>query len=329
MPIPADITPEKIQSLLTGRIIGRRLRVVAEIGSTNDAAMAAGRAGEPEGLAILADQQTNGRGRLGRTWASFRVSVSTRPSFCVLGAAPSGAAPDADGRPRHGRGHRGRRAGDADAEVAQRCPVRRAKGGRILTEMATTGQQIGHVAIGVGINVRHRAKDFPADVRETATSIEMAAGRRWIGERWPPPCTTPWIGGMRSSAARGRTRSSSRRASDRDAWTTGHRPGGDHGGRGSPWTWIRTGPCLCGTRRAPFVEFSPTTSPSGDRPLKRPICCVCCWHRCGVPGVASLRFPSLAALHLAFLSGLAEGQRYSAGLNEVRSSRRVADLSDR
>ncbi len=57
MPIPADITPEKIQSLLTGRIIGRRLRVVAEIGSTNDAAMAAGHAGEPEGLAILADRQ--------------------------------------------------------------------------------------------------------------------------------------------------------------------------------------------------------------------------------------------------------------------------------
>jgi BirA family biotin operon repressor/biotin-[acetyl-CoA-carboxylase] ligase len=84
MPIPADITPEKIQALLTGRVIGRRLRVVAEVGSTNDAAMAAGRAGEPEGLAILADRQESGRGRLGRTWSSMSdlgiyTSILLRP----------------------------------------------------------------------------------------------------------------------------------------------------------------------------------------------------------------------------------------------------------
>jgi len=70
MPIPADIVPDKIASQLTSQIIGRRLRVVAEIGSTNDAAMAAGHAGELEGLAIVADRQTSGRGRLRRSWAS-------------------------------------------------------------------------------------------------------------------------------------------------------------------------------------------------------------------------------------------------------------------
>ena len=63
MPIPEDIAPDAIQSRLTSRIIGRRLQVVAEIGSTNDATMGAGQAGEPEGLAILADRQTSGRGR--------------------------------------------------------------------------------------------------------------------------------------------------------------------------------------------------------------------------------------------------------------------------
>src|SRR5512143_2722872 len=67
---PSDLAIETIQSRLTGRIIGRRLQVVAEIGSTNDAAMAAGHAGEPEGLAILADCQMSGRGRLGRSWTS-------------------------------------------------------------------------------------------------------------------------------------------------------------------------------------------------------------------------------------------------------------------
>ena len=178
MPIPADITPEKIQSLLTGRVIGRRLRVVAEIGSTNDAAMAAGRAGEPEGLAILADQQTDGRGRLGRSWASLPglgiyTSILLRPSVPPL-LAPLLTL----------------MAGLATAEAIEGvgqvaptlkwpndvlCDGRKAAG--ILTEMATIGQQIGQVAIGVGINVRHRATDFPADVKDAATSIELAAGR--------------------------------------------------------------------------------------------------------------------------------------------------------
>jgi BirA family biotin operon repressor/biotin-[acetyl-CoA-carboxylase] ligase len=178
MSIPSDITPERIQALLTGRIIGRRLRVVAEIGSTNDAAMAAGRAGELEGLAILADQQRGGRGRLGRPWSSVSdlglyTSILLRPSVPPL-LAPLLTL----------------MAGLATAEAIETvglvtptlkwpndvlCDGRKVAG--ILTEMATMGQQIGQVAIGVGINVRHRATDFPADVKETATSIELVAGR--------------------------------------------------------------------------------------------------------------------------------------------------------
>jgi BirA family biotin operon repressor/biotin-[acetyl-CoA-carboxylase] ligase len=48
----------------------------------------------------------------------------------------------------------------------------------ILTEMTTTVQRIGQVAIGIGINVHQRPEDFPDRVRETATSIDLAAGRR-------------------------------------------------------------------------------------------------------------------------------------------------------
>jgi BirA family biotin operon repressor/biotin-[acetyl-CoA-carboxylase] ligase len=178
MTIPLDITAEKIRALLTGRIIGRRLRVVAEIGSTNDAAMAAGRAGEPEGLAILADQQTGGRGRLGRSWASL-PGLGVYTSILLRPPVPPLLAPLLT-----------LMAGLATAEAIEAvgqvtptlkwpndvlCDGRKVAG--ILTEMATMGQQIGQVAIGVGINVRHRATDFPADVRDTATSVELAAGR--------------------------------------------------------------------------------------------------------------------------------------------------------
>jgi BirA family biotin operon repressor/biotin-[acetyl-CoA-carboxylase] ligase len=178
MPIPADITLEKIQSRLTGRIIGRRLRVVGEIGSTNDAAMAAGHVGEPEGLAILADRQESGRGRLGRTWVSvpglgIYTSILLRPPVPPLQAPlltlMAGLATV--------------EAIEAVGQVAPAlkwpndvlCGGRKVAG--ILTEMATMGQQIGHVVVGVGINVGHRAVDFPAEMEATATSIEMAAGR--------------------------------------------------------------------------------------------------------------------------------------------------------
>jgi BirA family biotin operon repressor/biotin-[acetyl-CoA-carboxylase] ligase len=48
----------------------REIRVVAETGSTNDDVVAAARAGAPEGLVIVAEAQTTGRGRFDRQWAS-------------------------------------------------------------------------------------------------------------------------------------------------------------------------------------------------------------------------------------------------------------------
>ena len=47
-----------------------RVEHVPEVDSTNDVVAARARAGEPEGLVLLADHQSRGRGRLGRTWAA-------------------------------------------------------------------------------------------------------------------------------------------------------------------------------------------------------------------------------------------------------------------
>ena len=61
------------------------LRVVAETGSTNDDVAALARAGAPEGTVLVAEAQTSGRGRLGRSWTSppragLLFSVLLRPS---------------------------------------------------------------------------------------------------------------------------------------------------------------------------------------------------------------------------------------------------------
>jgi BirA family transcriptional regulator, biotin operon repressor / biotin---[acetyl-CoA-carboxylase] ligase len=71
-----------------------RLVAYETIGSTNDEAKRLGRAGEPEGLVICADQQTAGRGRRGRAWVSppgnLYASMLLRPRCRAAEAAQLG-----------------------------------------------------------------------------------------------------------------------------------------------------------------------------------------------------------------------------------------------
>ena len=77
-------------ALSTG--IGSRfadVRWAAETGSTNADALALGRAGEPEGVVMVADHQSAGRGRAGRSWsappgASLLMTVLLRPPAAAV-----------------------------------------------------------------------------------------------------------------------------------------------------------------------------------------------------------------------------------------------------
>lgn len=175
---PSDFAAEAIRPLLTSRVIGRLLEVVGEIGSTNDRAMAAGHEGAPEGLCVLADGQTTGRGRLGRTWVSppgvgLYTSVLLRPkaspSRLPLLTLVAGLA-----------------VADAIQEVADLPPrlkwpndvlLEGRKVAGILTELATSGAEVSHVVVGIGINVNHDVDDFPPELREAATSVSLQCGR--------------------------------------------------------------------------------------------------------------------------------------------------------
>ena len=64
------------------------MRLLAQVGSTQDLILAAARGGEPEGLCVLADHQVHGRGRAGRTWqappgSSLMLSLLLRPPDSV------------------------------------------------------------------------------------------------------------------------------------------------------------------------------------------------------------------------------------------------------
>lgn len=150
------------------------LRYADTIGSTNDAATELALAGAPEGTAVLADQQTAGRGRRGRAWSSppgagLYLSVVLRgaglaslPGLVTLGAgaAAADAVLAATGLPVRLKWPNDLVMGHAWKKL-----------GGILCE--AQGREA--LVVGLGINVMSSA--HPPEVAARATAIEAELGR--------------------------------------------------------------------------------------------------------------------------------------------------------
>jgi BirA family biotin operon repressor/biotin-[acetyl-CoA-carboxylase] ligase len=165
---------EALRAFFAGRVIGRRIEYRDETGSTNTEALRLALEGTPEGTVVVADAQTEGRGRLDRTWESppsknLYLSVVLRPDIPAVSAS---LVPLMTG------------VAVADV-VSQHCPGRvRLKwpndvlvGGKkicgMLTEMRTRGDRVEFLIVGIGLNVNMRKLDFPPGLRDTATSLQI------------------------------------------------------------------------------------------------------------------------------------------------------------
>jgi BirA family transcriptional regulator, biotin operon repressor / biotin---[acetyl-CoA-carboxylase] ligase len=168
----------------------RRLDLRAETGSTNADAAEAARAGEPEGLVVIAERQTAGRGRRGRAWqsparAGIAVSVLLRPGEAV-------AERDWPPAPANGYGWLPLLAGVALVEAVTRLAelpvaptlkwpndllIGGAKCAGILAE-AVPGpapERAPAIVLGVGLNVTLRADELPEHPTGLpATSLRLA-----------------------------------------------------------------------------------------------------------------------------------------------------------
>jgi len=159
------------------RLAGTRFSDVSlfeEIGSTNTELMERARAGAPEGLVVVADHQSAGRGRLGRTWSAepgtaLLVSILLRPPLpigevpVVLMAAGLAACDGVEAA----AGFRPRLKWPNDMVVADR------KLAGLLTE--SSGGDDPAIVLGLGVNVSAGA--YPPDLAAEATSCEEQAGR--------------------------------------------------------------------------------------------------------------------------------------------------------
>ncbi|HEX2773532.1 MAG TPA: biotin--[acetyl-CoA-carboxylase] ligase [Micromonosporaceae bacterium] len=175
------------RALVTPHGPWRRLVLKAETGSTNADAVAAAISGEPEGLVVVADQQTAGRGRLGRTWispprAGLATSVLLRPGQadpgCGWPAAPAtsyGWLPLLAGVALVAAVDR--LAGlDATLKWPNDLLVADAKCGGILAEVVPGGNGTPPaVVVGIGLNVTLRRDELPTTPTGLpATSLQLA-----------------------------------------------------------------------------------------------------------------------------------------------------------
>jgi BirA family transcriptional regulator, biotin operon repressor / biotin---[acetyl-CoA-carboxylase] ligase len=154
---------------------------VDETGSTNADLLALARQNEPEGTVLIADHQTAGRGRIGRSWtappnASLLASILLRPPPTVAGMATMAVAVAAAGAVHDVGAFEPRLKWPNDLVwPGDGSSVDRKLAG-ILAEAAWPGGG-GNVAVvvGIGINVNWPA-DLPDELAATATACNHICG---------------------------------------------------------------------------------------------------------------------------------------------------------
>jgi BirA family transcriptional regulator, biotin operon repressor / biotin---[acetyl-CoA-carboxylase] ligase len=179
--VPDLLLPEMLAPSLKGTIFAgaRQIHHYYRIGSTNSEAMRSAAEGAPEGSVFLAEEQLAGRGRGAHTWHSalstgIYCSVILRPAMppsdALIFSLAAGLAVRA-----------------AVAEIAPQLQIDlkwpndlligSKKFCGILTEMNAEATRVRYLVVGVGINVNQ--VKFPAELRETATSLRIETGTEW------------------------------------------------------------------------------------------------------------------------------------------------------
>jgi len=154
--------------------LARQVMWYSELSSTNDLAAAYAERGAREGCVIIADTQTAGRGRHGRSWCSppgagLYVSIVMRPVPRVVPLLTVAAGVALAEGIRAATGLTPVLKWPNDVYVGSR------KLAGILAEAGSTPGGAQHVVLGFGINVLPAA--YPREIGERATSIEGELGR--------------------------------------------------------------------------------------------------------------------------------------------------------
>ncbi len=177
--VPDRLFAEEVGRGLASRWVARRYEHLDETDSTNRVCFELGREGAPAGTVVVAESQSAGRGRLGRSFYSppnqnLYTSVLLRPTgsiadaptliFCAAVAVAESVA---------------HFLGDEDA-VEIKWPndvlIRRRKTSGILMESSAEGTRIAFAVLGIGVNLNVDRETFPDEFRDLATSVSSELG---------------------------------------------------------------------------------------------------------------------------------------------------------
>ena len=162
---------------------GKTVHFAKETDSTNLWIKRLAKEGAPEGTLALAEFQSAGRGRLGRSWevpegTSVMMSILLRPKFepqyaptltLVMGMAVAKAVKSLGF--------------DVSIKWPNDVVVSHKKICGILTEMGVRDGKIDYAVIGVGINVN--IKEFPEEMADKATSLYLESGKEFDRSQIP------------------------------------------------------------------------------------------------------------------------------------------------
>ncbi|HEX5411447.1 MAG TPA: biotin--[acetyl-CoA-carboxylase] ligase [Terriglobia bacterium] len=176
--LPDVLVPSLVRAELPNAEIGHKVIHYFRTDSTNSVALALGARAASHGTVVIAEEQTSGRGRLGRNWYSEKssgiyTSIVLRPALAPA-TAPiltllAGVAAHHAVRSAAGIG--------ADIRWPNDLLVNGKKVCGILTEMKAEVDRLHVVVLGIGINVNHTS--MPDELRETATSLALEGGRHY------------------------------------------------------------------------------------------------------------------------------------------------------
>jgi BirA family biotin operon repressor/biotin-[acetyl-CoA-carboxylase] ligase len=168
-----SLTPEAVVTGLMSRVFGRRdYFYYREIDSTNNRALELAADGYPEGTVVVAETQTAGRGRRGRTWYSpprhgLYLSVILRPQLpvreiprvsLVIGVAVAETLEAAFQLP-------------ARIKWPNDILINNRKIAGVLSEVVTGSRGIDCIVTGIGLNINNPLQDFPGELRTAPTSV--------------------------------------------------------------------------------------------------------------------------------------------------------------
>ena len=172
------MTTDDILSGLQNRTIGRWVQIYDQVSSTNDVALQCGIDGAEEGTLILAESQTQGRGRHGRRWvappeSSLLASVILRHRL----RADQVGLPNLIGAVAIASGINELTHLSARIKWPNDVLIQGRKVSGVLTELEYDRHRQPFFVMGFGVNVNTTRVDLPEELRASATSLQIESNR--------------------------------------------------------------------------------------------------------------------------------------------------------